>query len=194
MSRKPQRRASGSLSDEHADILEVAFRRHRPQLLDSSAWGKTELIRNRVNEMWVAPQQTGVFHGQCALHCGSQHAKMLLRVSVESPEDFDVWVRTPKQFANQDDKEIGGRHVFATTSRVNCHAVSGTNATGRFGPDLTHMMSRRTIAAGAALNTHENLRLRVQNPDAIKQGSLMPAMQLSDADLDAVVRYLETLQ
>ena len=76
---------------------------------------------------------------------------------------------------------------------MNCHAVGGTNGTGRFGPDLTHLMSRKTIAAGAAMNTVENLRLWIQNPDAIKPGSLMPAMQLSDADLDALVRYLETL-
>jgi cytochrome c oxidase subunit II len=77
---------------------------------------------------------------------------------------------------------------------VNCHAVGGTNATGRFGPDLTHLMSRSTIAAGAAENTSENLRLWIQNPDAIKPGSLMPAMKLSDADLNALVRYLETLR
>jgi cytochrome c oxidase subunit 2 len=77
---------------------------------------------------------------------------------------------------------------------VNCHAVGGTNGTGRFGPDLTHLMSRRTLAAGAAENTSENLRSWIQNPDAIKPGSLMPAMQLSDAELDALVRYLETLQ
>ena len=99
-----------------------------------------------------------------------------------------------KQSANQDEKEIAGRRVFETTACINCHAVAGTNATGRFGPDLTHLMSRRTLASGAAENTPENLRLWIQNPDAIKPGSLMPAMKLSDADLDALVRYLETLQ
>ncbi len=77
---------------------------------------------------------------------------------------------------------------------MNCHAVGGTSANGRFGPDLTHLMSRVTIASGAAKNTHENLRLWIQNPNAIKPGSLMPAMQLSDADLDAVVSYMETLR
>jgi cytochrome c oxidase subunit II len=156
--------------------------------------GKTDLIPNRVNEMWVEPQQTGLFLGQCAQYCGTQHAKMLLRVSVDSSEDFDAWVRAQKQPANQDEKEAAGRRVFETTSCVNCHAVGGTNGTGRFGPDLTHLMSRRTLAAGAAENTHENLRLWIQNPDAIKPGSLMPAMKLSDPDLDALVRYLETLR
>jgi len=166
---------------------------------DHSFWvpqlaGKTDLIPNRVNETWVDPQRTGLFLGQCAQYCGTQHAKMLLRVYVESPEAFQVWIQAQKQTANQDEKELAGRRVFETTACVNCHAVGGTNATGRFGPDLTHMMSRSTIAAGAAENTKGNLRLWIQNPDAIKPGSLMPAMQLSDADLEALVRYLETLQ
>src|SRR6267378_4139986 len=126
---------------------------------DHSFWvpqlaGKTDLIPNRINELWIDAQ---------------------------------------KQPVIQDEKETVGRRVFETTACVNCHAVGGTNATGRFGPDLTHLMSRSTIAAGAAENTTENLRLWIQNPDAIKPGSLMPAMKLSDADLDALVRYLETL-
>lgn len=166
---------------------------------DHSFWvpqlaGKTDLIPNRVNKMWVDPHRAGIFLGQCAQYCGTQHAKMLLRVSVESSQDFDTWVRAQKQPARQDEKEVVGRHLFETTACVNCHAVAGTNATGRFGPDLTHLMSRQTLAAGAAENTKENLRLWIQNPDAIKPGSLMPAMQLTDADLDALVRYLETLQ
>ncbi len=84
--------------------------------------------------------------------------------------------------------------MFETTSCINCHAVSGTPANGRFGPDLSHLMSRKTIASGAAESTTANLRLWIQNPDAIKPGSLMPAMKLSDADLDAVTAYLETLR
>jgi cytochrome c oxidase subunit 2 len=165
---------------------------------DHSFWvpqlaGKTDLIPNRVNAMWIDPQQTGIFLGQCAQYCGTQHAKMLLRVSVDTPEAFAAWVQVQKQTVNRDEKEAAGRHVFETTACVNCHAVGGTNATGRFGPDLTHLMSRNTIAAGAAENTSENLRLWIQNPDAIKPGSLMPAMKLADADLDALVRYLETL-
>jgi cytochrome c oxidase subunit II len=166
---------------------------------DHSFWvpqlaGKTDLIPNRVNETWVDPHETGLFLGQCAQYCGTQHAKMLLRVYVDSPEDFNAWVRGQQQPANYDEKEAAGRRVFESTACLNCHAIAGTNGTGRFGPDLTHLMSRRTIAAGAAENTPENLRLWIQNPDAIKTGSLMPAMKLSDAELDALVRYLETLQ
>jgi cytochrome c oxidase subunit 2 len=119
---------------------------------------------------------------------------MLLRVYVDSPEDFKVWARGQQQPANVDEKEAAGKRVFERTACLNCHAINGTNGTGRFGPDLTHLMSRNTIAAGAALNTHENLRLWIQNPDAIKPGSLMPAMKLSDTELDTLVHYLETLQ
>jgi cytochrome c oxidase subunit II len=166
---------------------------------DHSFWvpqlaGKTDLIPNRVNNTWMDPHETGIYLGQCAQYCGTQHAKMLLRVSVDSPEAFDVWVREQKSPANQDEKESAGRRVFETTACVNCHAVAGTNATGRFGPDLTHLMSRSTIASGAVENTRENLRLWIQNPDAIKPGSRMPAMKLSDADLDVLVRYMETLR
>ena len=166
---------------------------------DHSFWvpqlaGKTDLIPNRVNEMWVDPHRTGLFLGQCAQYCGTEHAKMLLRVYVDSPEEFSAWVRAEQQLPIQDDKMLAGRRVFETTACVNCHAIGGTNATGRFGPDLTHLMSRSTIAAGAAENTPENLRLWIQNPDAIKPGSLMPAMQLDESDLDALVRYLETLK
>jgi cytochrome c oxidase subunit II len=109
---------------------------------DHSFWvpqlgGKTDLIPNRVNEMWVDPHQTGIYLGQCAQYCGTQHAKMLLRVSVDSPESFDAWAHAQKQPANRDNQEVTGRHVFEATACVNCHAVGGTNATGRVGPDLS---------------------------------------------------------
>jgi cytochrome c oxidase subunit II len=166
---------------------------------DHSFWvpelaGKTDLIPNRINQMWMDPPKPGIYLGQCAQYCGVQHAKMLLRVSVDRPEDFASWVRSQQQSAAQDQKVLAGKHVFETTACINCHAVTGTVANGRFGPDLTHLMSRSTIAAGAAENTHANLLIWVQNPNAIKPGSLMPAMQLSDRDLEALVAYLETLR
>src|SRR5262249_3532793 len=122
------------------------------------------------------------------------HAKMLQRVSVDTADDFDAWVRLQQQPAVRDATVAAGRRVFETTACINCHAVRGTVATGRFGPDLTHLMSRNAIASGAAANTTDNLRLWIKDPDAIKPGSLMPAMKLSDADLDALVRYLASLR
>jgi cytochrome c oxidase subunit 2 len=119
---------------------------------------------------------------------------MLLLVAVDRPADFAAWVSAQQQAAVQDARVIAGKHVFETTACINCHAISGTAASGRFGPDLAHLMSRSTLASGAAENTQANLRLWIQNPEAIKPGALMPAMKLSDADLDAVTAYLETLR
>ena len=166
---------------------------------DHSFWvprlaGKTDLIANRVNHTWIDPHDTGLYLGQCAQYCGVQHAKMLLRVYVDSPEQFNQWVQEQKRPAVANVSVEEGRQIFESTACVNCHAVAGTVADGRFGPDLTHLMSRDTIASGAAPNTPEQLKLWIRNPDAIKPGSLMPAMQLSEKDLDALTAYLETLR
>ena len=166
---------------------------------DHSFWvprlaGKTDLIPNRVNYMWIEPHRTGVYLGQCAQYCGVEHAKMLIRVYVDSQEQFDRWVQKQRMPAVVSPAVNEGRRVFESTGCVNCHAVVGTVANGRFGPDLTHLMSRDTIASGVVPNTSDNLRKWIQDPDSIKTGSLMPAMQLNDRDLDALVAYLETLR
>jgi cytochrome c oxidase subunit 2 len=164
---------------------------------DHSFWvprlgGKTDLIPNHPNQMSIEPHETGLFLGQCAQYCGTQHAKMLLRVYVDTREEFDRWVHQQQQPA-QNTSALGQR-VFESTACVNCHTVSGTRATGKFGPDLTHLMSRDTIAAGVAANTRELLRVWIKNPEAIKPGSKMPAMGLNDGDLDAITAYVETLR
>jgi cytochrome c oxidase subunit 2 len=166
---------------------------------DHSFWvpqlaGKTDLIPNRSNRMWIDPHQVGVYVGQCAQYCGTQHARMLLRVVVEPRADFERWTASQQQAGRQSDRVSHGRRVFETTACVNCHTVSGTNAHGTFGPDLTHLMSRETIAAGAASLTPDNLRDWIRNPDTFKSGSKMPAMQLRSDELDAVTAYLLTLE
>jgi cytochrome c oxidase subunit 2 len=145
---------------------------------DHSFWvprlaGKTDLIPNRVNSMWIDPQQPGVYLGQCAQYCGTQHAKMLLRVYAQSPEDFTAWIKH--------------------SACINCHTIAGTVATGRFGPDLTHLASRDTIASGPVKNTPENLRQWIADPNSMKPGVLMPSMHLNDHDLDVITAYLATL-
>src|SRR5271154_5761938 len=165
---------------------------------DHSFWvpqlaGKTDLIPNHPNSTWIDPHEIGLYLGQCAQYCGTQHAKMLLRVDVESRDDFDRWIQQQRQPALVNDSASQGQRIFETTACINCHAVSGTVANGRFGPDLTHLMSRDTIASGAAPNTPENLRRWIQDPGTIKPGSKMPAMGLSGPDLMAVTSYLETL-
>lgn len=166
--------------------------------VDHSFWvpqlaGKTDLIPNHPNETWMDPNLPGLYLGQCAQFCGVEHAKMLLRVYVDTPEQFAAWVKNQQQPGVQDDKVAAGRQIFETEACMNCHTIAGTAAKGTFGPDLTHLMSRATIAAGAAPNTPENLRAWIQNPDAFKPGALMPAMQLSDEQIDKLVAYLSTL-
>ena len=123
---------------------------------------------------------------------------MLLRVYVQSPADFATWIKKQKQpavhdFAGNDAAEQG-QSVFMRNACINCHTVSGTVATGRFGPDLTHVASRDTIAAGAIQNTPENLRDWIDNPNSMKPGSLMPAMHLNGHDLDLITAYLTQLR
>jgi cytochrome c oxidase subunit 2 len=165
---------------------------------DHSFWvprlaGKTDLIPNHPNSMWVDPHETGLFLGQCAQYCGTQHAMMLLRVYVDSREDFDRWIQQQSQPA-QVGASSEGQKIFEQTACVNCHAIAGTPANGTYGPDLTHFMSRQTIAAGAALNTPANLMAWINNPADIKPGCKMPSMGLSARETSAVTAYLETLR
>jgi cytochrome c oxidase subunit II len=167
---------------------------------DHSFWvprlaGKTDLIPNHPNSMWVDPHETGLFLGQCSQYCGVQHALMLLRVYVQPRDEFDRWIKQQSQpAAAMSQGASPGRRIFEATACVNCHTVAGTPAKGRFGPDLTHLMSRDTIASGALTNTADNLRRWIRNPAAIKPGCLMPAMGLSDPELDAITAYMETLR
>jgi len=166
--------------------------------VDHSFWvpqlaGKTDLIPNHPNEMWMDPQKPGLYVGQCAQFCGVEHAKMLIRVYVDTPQQFDEWVKNQQQSGVQDAAVAAGRHIFETEACMNCHTIAGTAAHGTFGPDLTHLMSRGTIAAGAATNTPENLRAWIHDPGIFKPGALMPAMQLSDQEVNEVVAYLATL-
>jgi len=174
------------LTLESADVIHSFW---IPQLA-----GKTDVVPNRTNRMWMEPRETGTFLGQCAEYCGTQHAKMLLRVIVHEPADFDRWVAAQRAPAASDPSVAAGRAVFQETACINCHSLDGTVADGSFGPDLTHLMSRTTIGAGAAANTKENLRAWLENPDHFKPGVLMPAMKLDDAKLDQLTAFLMTLR
>src|SRR5881409_2426270 len=138
--------------------------------------GKTDLIPNRRNQMWIEPTQVGTYLGNCAEYCGTQHARMLLRVIVHEPDDFARWVAAQQQPAVAEAQVHAGRDVFFATSCVNCHTISGTTAQGKFGPDLTHLMSRDTLAAGTAPNTPDALRAWMRDPQTLKEGALMPNM------------------
>ena len=156
--------------------------------------GKTDLIPNRENRMWIEPIQPGTYVGNCAEYCGLQHARMLLRVIAHAPADFEKWVAAQQSPPVEDAQARAGRDVFFATSCINCHAIKTTTANGKFGPDLTHLMSRQTLGAGVVTNTRENLRAWVRDPQHVKPGALMPNMQLTDGELDQIVAYLMTLK
>jgi len=155
--------------------------------------GKVDVIPNRVNTLWFEPRQPGVYLGNCAEFCGLQHANMLIRVVVDSPEDFEKWVEAERANAVQGQAQVG-QDLFLTTSCVNCHTVRGTRAAGTFGPDLTHLMSRQTIGSGIVPNTPDSMRAWMKDPQNVKPGCRMPDMQLTDSELDEIVAYLLTLK
>jgi cytochrome c oxidase subunit II len=156
--------------------------------------GKTDLLPGKTNHMWFQTAETGLFVGQCAEYCGTQHANMLLRVVVDPPEVFEQWLANEAKPAVDDSSAKEGRAAFLALSCVNCHRVRGTPAQGTYAPDLTHLMARRTLASGMVENTPEALREWVANPQTLKPGCLMPSFGLSERELDLVVGYLKTLR
>lgn len=157
--------------------------------------GKMDVIPDRINHLWLQANAPATYVGQCAEYCGTQHAKMLIRVVVEPRADFEAWV------ANQQKDAVAvaaavkeGHDLFLRTSCINCHTVRGTVANGSFAPDLTHIMSRDTIGSGAAPNNPKTLRQWVFDPQNIKPGCDMPSMKLSRHEVDLVCAYLETLK
>ncbi len=160
--------------------------------------GKTDVIPDRVNTMWFNPHKPGLYLGQCAQYCGAQHATMLIRVYAQTPAQFMAWVKQQQQPAQQsfpgDPLAAEGEQVFMHNACINCHTIAGTAATGRDGPDLTHLASRQTIASGSIPNTPANLRKWIEDPSAMRPGTLMPAMHLSQHDVDAVAAYLTELR
>jgi cytochrome c oxidase subunit 2 len=158
--------------------------------------GKTDLIPGRTNEMWFEARQPGLYLGQCAEYCGTQHANMLLRVNADTPEEFDAWLANEKKDAERDPAGTEGRQVFLQLSCVKCHRVRGTGAEGNYAPDLTHLMARQTLAAGMLLNTPQNMTDWIKNPQSkkLKQGCLMPDFKLSERQRDLVVEYMLTLR
>ncbi len=155
--------------------------------------GKTDLIPNRNNFMWIDPKEPGVYLGNCAEYCGTQHANMLLRVIAQTPGDFESWAANQQRPQETGTPAEEAKAKFESLSCVNCHAIRGTTAIGKFGPDLTHLMTRQTIGAGVLNNTQKNLRDWVNDPQDPKPGCLMPSLKLTDSELDQVVTYLQSL-
>ena len=156
--------------------------------------GKMDTIPGQNNVTWFEASKPGVFRGQCTEYCGEEHAKMALFVIAESTQDFAQWrqnqVASAAAPANPD--VAAGQQAF-TVRCGECHTVRGTDAGGIAGPDLSHLMTRRTIAAGLLNNTPGNLSGWIANPQQLKPDALMPNLQLTGEELTQIRRFLETL-
>lgn len=158
--------------------------------------GKMDMIPGRTNDFWLQADVAGEYWGLCAEFCGTQHAKMLFVVVAESNEQFLAWLDQQQQPAREPATEITqqGFDVFMEAGCGTCHAISGTDATGDFGPNLTHLASRLTLGAGAVRNSTGTLAGWVVDPHGIKPGNLMPSADISGEDLQALLAYLESLE
>lgn len=158
--------------------------------------GKRDLIPGRPNVTWIQADRPGVYRGQCAEFCGFQHAHMALLVIAEPPERFRSWAAAQRQSSvpPRTPLQTRGKQLVERLPCANCHTIRGTLASGKLGPDLTHVASRRTLAAGMMPNTRGHLGGWILDPQSIKPGSLMPATAMSSEEMHAVLAYLEILE
>ncbi len=158
--------------------------------------GKIDTIPGQTNTISIEADQPGAFRGQCGEYCGLQHAKMAFWVVADAPQKYQAWVSQQQLAAPvpKGGEALRGQQVFLGSACVYCHAIKGTNASSRLGPDLTHLASRRTIGAGALPNTEGNLAGWIVNPQTVKPGNKMPPMYLESHDLQALLAYLKTLE
>ncbi len=161
--------------------------------------GKTDVVPGQTNTMWLVASEAGEFLGECAEYCGIEHANMGFTVFAEAPEDFQTWIAAQARpaAAPSSARLAQGAQAFATLGCITCHALryGGTAATGGgVGPDLTHLASRHSIAAGVAPNDLSALKQWITNPDGIKKGTTMPATNVDPDTLDALVAYLASLK
>jgi cytochrome c oxidase subunit 2 len=158
--------------------------------------GKLDLIPEDVNTLVLQADEPGVHRSQCAEFCGLQHAKMRLLTVAEPAERFDQWLARERRPAPSalSSSAAEGQQVFARAGCASCHTVRGTPADGTKGPDLTHIASRRTLAAATVPNTVEELTRWITDPHDIKEGVQMPATPLDDRQRAALIEYLESLR
>jgi cytochrome c oxidase subunit II len=158
--------------------------------------GKIDLIPGRTTTLRFEAEEPGTYRGQCAEFCSIGHAFMEILVVAVGEDDFAAWARTqaePARHLDENEPEFEGQQIFLGSSCVYCHRVDGTNASSRFGPDLTHLASRSTLGAGVLDNTRGNLGGWILDPQHHKPGNRMPATQLEAEELQRLLDYLESL-
>lgn len=154
---------------------------------------KLDLIPNQTNITWLEASQPGTYRGQCAEFCGRQHAHMALLVVADRPDDFQRWWDDQLKSAASAPQTALGEALFTVRCGA-CHSVRGTRAGGRLGPDLTHLMGRQTIAAATLPNKIAYLSGWISDPQRIKPGNLMPALDISGPELARIREFLTTLK
>ncbi|HKT76926.1 MAG TPA: c-type cytochrome [Sphingobium sp.] len=200
------RAATSSLIVRTANELHLPVGRTTRILLKSddvihSMWipnlaGKQDLIPGRDTDLTLHPLRAGLFRAQCAEFCGMQHARMALDVTVDTDADFARWyaaqMKAPAPPTGG--PALAGYRLFQTRQCASCHAVAGTPASGSVAPDLSHVASRRTIAAGTLRISHANMMRWIEDPQGPKPGNNMPKVPLTPAELGALTAYMETLR
>lgn len=158
--------------------------------------GKMDLVPGQDNQIILQADTAGIYRGICAEFCGRQHAKMQFLVIAEDRGEFAAWAERERQpsFQPDDERLRSGQQVFLGSSCVYCHTVRGTNATANIGPDLTHIASRMTIAAGTLKNNPGNMAAWIVDPQHIKPGNLMPPSSMSGEELQLMLDYIMSLE
>lgn len=156
---------------------------------------KSDAIPGHPSYLWINPEQVGVFTGSCAEYCGMCHGQMGIRVIIEPAAAFAQWLASQRALHGAPVAEDArrGQRLFLERTCMNCHAIAGTPAAGRVGPDLTHLGGRQTLAANVLDNTASNLAHWIRDPQAIKAGCHMPDLQLTAQECRDVAAYLEAL-
>jgi cytochrome c oxidase subunit 2 len=162
-----------------------------------SVGGKKDAVPGRATELWIQADRAGTFKGQCLEFCGDGHADMLITLVAHPVSEYTAWARSAVRDADLINlpETKAGRELFFSLACVGCHTIKGTPAGGKVGPELTHLMSKKSIAGGALSPVNEeNLRRWVKNPPAVKPSTQMPNLGLSDQQVNDIVLFLMTLK
>lgn len=161
-----------------------------------SLHGKKDMIPGRAATIELRADRAGTYRGQCAEFCGAEHALMAFLVVAQPSSEYEAWAAAQRAPANTPlgPEAQRGQQIFEKGNCAQCHTIRGSGATGALGPDLTHLASRRTIAAGPLVNSQDNLAAWIRDPGALKPATMMPANALAPADLHALLAFLETLK
>lgn len=158
--------------------------------------GKKDAVPGRSTSLWIQADSPGTYKGQCSEFCGQGHADMLVTIVAHPKTDYDAWLKSAiDEYNKANGPEVAkGRETFLAAACVGCHTIKGTTAAGKVGPDLSKIGSAKSIAGVLSPVNAENLAKWIKNPAAVKPGTQMPSLGLSDQAISDIVSYLITLK